>query len=227
MTNDSAPSYVQAGRDVDFVRQTALQLARCVLHLHEEHGVIHRDIKPKNVLVFGDGLKLADMDASSADGADTGDGKWSPTYAAPELARHKLCTGLTPAPLLATKKFDVWSLGVVMYELSTGIRLFVSDTDDHFVDEASMLQLVNWTSLDQRQLRKILSPEICPGATAQERGALRGLISRCLSADPAARPTVGRQPRTSQRHLGARPIKATTRPSPLDVRKDTHKHSCN
>ena len=40
--------------------------------------------------MFDDGLKLADMDASIADGAETGDGRWSPTYAAPELARHKV-----------------------------------------------------------------------------------------------------------------------------------------
>jgi len=81
------------------------------------HLIVHRDLKPGNILVGSDGdPRLLDfgiartLDAQRGDAAPTVAGAMTPAYASPEQVRHE--------PL--TTASDVYSLGVVLYELLDG-----------------------------------------------------------------------------------------------------------
>ncbi len=78
-------------------------------------GLVHRDIKPQNILLTPEGrVKLADFGIALALGADsatrTGTLLGSVQYLAPELARGESATPLS----------DIYALGVVLYEMATG-----------------------------------------------------------------------------------------------------------
>lgn len=97
------------------------QIARALGHAHER-GIIHRDIKPQNIMLLRDGtIKVADFGIASlenefqeADGQAIG----SIHYIAPEQARGEL----------PDARSDIYSLGVVMYEMVTGEVPYTGDT---------------------------------------------------------------------------------------------------
>jgi serine/threonine protein kinase/tetratricopeptide (TPR) repeat protein len=116
----------------DHCRQRALPIAArlrlfrdvcdAVQHAHR-HLVIHRDLKPSNIMVTDDGqVKLLDFGIakqlnpadSAADVTSTGLRLWTPAYAAPEQVRGE------PAGIYT----DVYSLGVILYELLAGAPPF-------------------------------------------------------------------------------------------------------
>jgi serine/threonine protein kinase len=112
----------------------ALRIARQIgdaLEYAHEKGVIHRDLKPGNIMIKPDGtVKVLDFGLAKQTIAAGEGGEDSPTlsmaatragvilgtaaYMAPEQARGK--------PI--DKRADIWSFGVVLYEMLTGRRLF-------------------------------------------------------------------------------------------------------
>lgn len=90
------------------------QIAEAIRHAHEHH-IIHRDIKPHNVLVTADGrAKVTDFGiaraVSSATVTHTGDIVGSVHYLSPEQAKG----------LQSNEQSDLYSLGIILYELLTG-----------------------------------------------------------------------------------------------------------
>lgn len=101
----------------------AKQLCEALQHAHEK-GIIHRDLKPSNLMVTPDGrLKLTDFgiakdtDVTALTGANSTIG--TAAYMSPEQ-----CKG----DRNLTAKSDLYSLGIVLYELVTGRKPFTADT---------------------------------------------------------------------------------------------------
>ncbi len=137
--------------------QTAAALAEA-----HRSGLVHRDVKPGNILVRPDGsVKITDFgiawSAGSVPLTRTGQVIGTPQYLSPEQAEGHL----------ATPASDVYALGLVGYECLTGHPAFDGD---------------NPVTIALKQLRS--DPEPLPDELP---GGVRTLILRALSKDPAAR----------------------------------------
>lgn len=97
------------------------QIARALGHAHER-GIIHRDIKPHNVMLLRDGtIKVADFGIAALENElqeNDGQTVGSIHYIAPEQARGEV----------PDFRSDIYSLGVVMYEMVTGTVPYTGDT---------------------------------------------------------------------------------------------------
>ncbi|MBR4673352.1 MAG: protein kinase [Victivallales bacterium] len=113
--------YVDMLEAISIVRQVA-----CALQAAQNHNMVHRDIKPDNIMFDDKGVvRLADLGiAKATDDRDTGLTMESsvfgtPAYMSPEQARDSS---------KVDTRADIYSLGVVFYEMLTGRRPFSGDT---------------------------------------------------------------------------------------------------
>jgi serine/threonine-protein kinase len=146
---------------VDFARGIAAGLAAA-----HAKGILHRDLKPANIMIDSRGdARIMDFGLALAAGEDDGTVSGTPAYMAPEQFEG------TPA----TVRSDLYSLGLVMYELFTGKRAHAARTMRERVRDASS-EITTPSSLIR---------DIDP--------AVERIILRCLSADPDARPASARE----------------------------------
>ena len=98
----------------------AIQVGRGIEAAHSK-GIIHRDIKPQNIIISTEGkVKVTDFGIARAASSNTisSDVMGSVHYSSPEQARNGFVDG----------KSDIYSLGIVMYEMVTGRVPFDGDT---------------------------------------------------------------------------------------------------
>ena len=142
----------------------AIEIARQIcagLAAAHERGVLHRDLKPANIMVDGAG-KVRIMDFSlAAVGPVTDIRAGTPAYMAPEQLQGREVTA----------RSDIFALGLVLYELFTGKRVF---------DVKTIAELVS-----KHEAADITAP------TTLVRGldpAIESAILRCLNPEPSRRP---------------------------------------
>ena len=146
----------------------ALQIARQIcagLAAAHDSGVVHRDLKPSNVMIDGDGnARLTDFGIAglAEEIRDDEVSAGTPAYMAPEQL-----DGKPP-----TIRSDIYSLGLVFYELFTGKRAFDAPT----LDELLKLRRSDSTPTIPTSIVKDLDPVI------------ESIIDRCIQKDPARRP---------------------------------------
>ncbi|MEU4423516.1 serine/threonine-protein kinase [Actinoplanes sp. NPDC024001] len=145
-------------------------------------GVVHRDIKPGNVMLCPDGVKLLDFGISAAAGEpdddDTGATFGTPAYAAPERLDGKPAEPAT----------DLYGLGVLLFEMVAGEPPYSVDT----WEELAAAQATGPARL----------PETLPAR-------LRDLIYECLADEPSHRPSAADARRKLSRLIPSTPARST------------------
>ena len=129
-----------------------------------ERGVIHRDLKPHNVMLNKRGeVVIMDFGLAAIAGQLSGNEARSgtPAYMAPEQLRGDSVTA----------KSDIYSLGLMVYELFTGKRAFTAESIADLLRAEETSHPVSMTSV---------TPDLDP--------AIERVVLRCLHADPAMRP---------------------------------------
>jgi len=116
-------SRIQGGISPEAAISLLKIIASCLDFVHSK-GIIHRDIKPANILFRSDNtLVLTDFGIAKQLDQDTnlttdGTAMGSPDYLSPEQAECKLLDGRT----------DIYSLGIVLYEMLTGVKPYKGDS---------------------------------------------------------------------------------------------------
>jgi len=141
----------------------ARQLCAGVAALHDR-GVLHRDLKPANVMLDEDGrLRITDFGlagvAEQIAGADVRSG--TPLYMAPEQLDGRE----------VTQRSDIYSLGLVLYEIFTGHKAYDAETIEQL-----------------RDLRSSSAPASISSRVSEVDPAVERVVSRCLETDPERRP---------------------------------------
>jgi eukaryotic-like serine/threonine-protein kinase len=150
----------------DLALQLIVQVARGLQHAHE-HGIIHRDVKPDNVLVTADHIaKLCDFGLAKQTDSDssltqTGTAMGTPHYISPEQARGESNVDI---------RSDIYSLGATLYRLVTGQTPF-QGTTAAVVMTKHLSEQIPWP--------RDINPDLSEGCAQ--------IIAKAMTKDPAER----------------------------------------
>ena len=141
-----------------------VQILRALQHAHDK-GIVHRDIKPQNIMLLEDGtIKVADFGiarfARASQHTVTDKAIGSVHYISPEQAKGEL----------SDEKSDIYSIGVMLYEMTTGTLPF--DADSPVSVALKQIQ-------SQAKRPRVINPDIPEG--------LEDITIRAMQKDPAKR----------------------------------------
>ncbi|MCA9309994.1 MAG: protein kinase [Phycisphaerales bacterium] len=163
---------------IDEATALAVQICAGVEAAHEA-GVIHRDLKPGNIIITPDGqakvldfgLARTEEAPSSAGGADvsTVTRPRSPTIAGAILGTAAYMSPEQARGRRIDKRTDIWSFGVILYEMLTGASPFQGETATDSIGAV---------------LHKEVNLDLLPAGTPP---AIRRVVSRCVERDKSLR----------------------------------------
>jgi serine/threonine protein kinase len=142
----------------------AISTAASAVHALHEAGIVHRGVKPANILLADDGGRLSDLGLAET---------LSPGQTVTGLGPIGSIEYLDPAILRGergSRASDIWSLGVTLHRALTGVGLYGE------IPERDPIVAV----------RRVLTAE--PAISSELTGTLADLVKRCVDPDPAARP---------------------------------------
>ncbi len=154
---------------IEKVVEVIFKCAKALDYAHRQ-GVVHRDIKPSNILVTEDvDIKIGDFSIAHINKPDSTETQpvgmmGSPRYMSPEQLKEDFITGQS----------DLFSLGIVMYELLTGKHPFVADNFSRLVN-----RILNEEPMPLRDVRQDI-PE-----------SLQAIVNRALQKDIKNRYSMG------------------------------------
>lgn len=177
--------------------QLFLKICAAVEHAHR-HLVVHRDLKPGNVMVDTDGEpRLLDFGIAKlldVDGGETTYAALTPAYAAPEQLRGQPVTTAT----------DVYALGLLLYRLLAGA---LPSTRGNSI--ALVLERLDEEETQRPSLTARTQQAVLPYSARLLQGDLDAIVSKALRARPEARyGSVQEFAADIQRHLELRPVEA-------------------
>ncbi|MEX0586169.1 MAG: serine/threonine-protein kinase, partial [Pirellulales bacterium] len=197
---------------VDAVLWLAVRVADGLEHAHRR-GVLHLDLKPANILLRDDGEPMVlDFNLSATHSGETAasaaaKGGTLP-YMSPEqlrALRGTVMLGRCAPGAAVDARSDVFSLGVVLFELLSGRLPFAVPADS--TDEALADQIVKRTA----------GPPAVRLANHQVTPAVEAILRRCLEPDPNRRyQTAGQLVEDLQRQLTHRPLMHAREPSRIE-----------
>ncbi len=159
-------AHLKSGSGIPYVKATdwLAQIGQGLKAAHDKN-IIHRDIKSENIMITGDGkLKIMDFGLAKLQGSSgltkTGTSLGTLSYMAPEQAQG----------MPADHRSDIWSLGVVFYEMLTGETLFKAE------HEAALLYLI----VNEEPPAPSLLDRKIPGQIDQ-------IVKKMLNKDPGQR----------------------------------------
>jgi eukaryotic-like serine/threonine-protein kinase len=199
------------------------QVCEAVQYAHDRH-IVHRDLKPGNILVDGAGrVRLLDFGISTLVGSEDraitttttmGAGMMTPRYASPEQVRGELVTATS----------DLYSLGVLLYELLTASPAHRIATDS----PAGILKAVCEDEVPMPSEAAQAAQEagrLVPVAPADLRGDLNRLVLTALAKDPTLRYASARaMAEDIQRYLDSQPVLAPARTGSHRFRTAIRRH---
>lgn len=202
--SDVAPSEVlQTLGDMSYVQALlwlGSRIADALAHAHER-GILHRDLKPANILLTDQGPMLLDFNLAADTKASTQASAARLGGTLPYMAPEHL-EAFRDASLTVDGRCDIYSLGVILYELLTGRRPY-STPRGPVKDVLDVM-------LRDRRIMPVGPSSVNRAVTP----AVEAIIMRCLQADPAQRYQTARQLQEDlHRHLNNLPLAHTPEPS--------------